>query len=88
MLELTRFKALIASYGTDLHRWPEEVRIDATALLLVSAPARALRDAARSVDAAIDAAGARGDAIYWRPGEQGAAAMRLRAAVQTRIAGS
>jgi hypothetical protein len=88
MLTLGRFKAMAESYGADLQRWPEEVRGEAEALLTGSPQARAVLDQARALDTAIEAAGARADAAFWRLGEQDAALVRLRSRVAARIAAS
>ncbi len=86
MIELRRFKALTDSYGADLHRWPEEARIDAAAFVRVSVQARVLLDAARALDEVIDAASERADALQWPHGELRAAAARLCCTVLTQIA--
>jgi hypothetical protein len=86
MLTLRRFKAMAASYGADLWRWPEAVRADARVLLADSPEARAFLQEAQRLDDALEAASAREDTTHWRPGEQAAALARLRSGVESRIA--
>lgn len=54
-MDLARLEALLAAYGADPARWPDDERDAALALLARSAEARALRDAAARLDAALDA---------------------------------
>ena len=88
MLTLRRFEALVDTYGADPHRWPQELRVDAQALLSASPEARALLTEARALDDVIDAAGSCADGSRWQPGEQELALARLRAGVAARIAAS
>lgn len=50
----TRLQELLASYGADPARWPAPEREAALALLQASPAARALRDEAAALDAALD----------------------------------
>lgn len=86
MLTLKRFKALTDSYGAQPQRWPDSVRADAEALLLVSPEARQLLAEAQGLDEALDAASEREDAVSWLPREEAAALARLRAGVAARVA--
>src|SRR5580692_7935829 len=88
MLTLSRFTALVDSYGAELNRWPEAVRAEAQALAESSPQARALLAAARVLDATIATARASHDASLWPPGDQAAALARLRSGVAARIASS
>ena len=88
MLTLRRFEALVDTYGADPHRWPQELRVDAQALLSTSPEARALLAEARALDDVIEAAGSSADSLRWPPGEQELALVRLRAGVAARIAAS
>jgi hypothetical protein len=88
MLTLARFRALAASYGADLRRWPEEARREARALLGGCPPARALLEQARALDEALAAASARERRTLVRPVEADAALGRLRARTMARIASS
>lgn len=54
-LSLERFGQLLDAYGGDPARWPEAERGAAEALLLRSAPARALQQQAAALDADLDA---------------------------------
>jgi len=83
MLTLGRFKALAASYGGDLERWPERFRREAATLTASSVAARRILEAERELDAAI--AGA--DRSASTAGLQAEAALtRLRSGVAARIA--
>jgi hypothetical protein len=53
-IDIERFRALVESYGVAPARWPEAERQAASALLDVSAEARALVDAEAGLDAALD----------------------------------
>lgn len=88
MLTLRRFRTMADSYGADLLRWPDGARAEAQALLKASPAARALLDEARTLDDAIEAAGASEDAVLWEPDGQDAAMARLRSGVEARIAAS
>ena len=82
MLTLRRFRTMADSYGADLLRWPDGARAEAQALLKASPAARALLDEARTLDDAIEAAGASEDAVLWEPDGQDAAMARLRSGVE------
>lgn len=56
--DLTLLRRLLESYGADPARWPAERRDAAMRCLEKSAEARALRDEAAGLDAALDQAGA------------------------------
>ena len=88
MLTLRRFRTMADSYGADLLRWPDGARAEAQALLKASPAARALLDEARTLDDAIEAAGASEDAVLWEPDGQDAALARLRSGVEARIVAS
>ena len=89
MLTLRRFRTMADSYGADLLRWPDGARAEAQALLNASPAARALLDEARTLDHAIEAAGASEDAVLWELlTGQDAAMARLRSGVEARIAAS
>jgi hypothetical protein len=88
MLTLRRFKAMADSYGSDLQRWPEEVRAEASSLLDASPQARAVLVAERALDDAIAAASADETARLLQPDAQVAALARVRAAVGAQIAAS
>ena len=86
MMPLEAFETLAASYGADLHRWPEECREAARELLATSLRAQAIFHAAAAVDAALAAASAR-ELTRLLPTESEAAALaRLRRRVAGRIA--
>jgi len=51
-----RLKEIIDAYGASAHRWPESERAAALALLASDATLEAYREAAESLDAAMDAA--------------------------------
>jgi len=88
MLTLRRFRRMAEIYGADLRRWPDKVRADAQALRTVSPQARAILGDARVLDEAIEAAGARENAMLRQPGESDTALARVRAGVAARIAAS
>ena len=52
-MSLTRFAAIVEAYGSAPQRWPGSERAAAEALLAASAEARALREAAAPLDAAL-----------------------------------
>ena len=85
MMRMRRFKALLASYGTEPSLWPEAERASAQALLASSAEGRALAEAEGTVDLALHAAARR--TAYRPPPDEGeeAALARLRAGVAARI---
>jgi hypothetical protein len=86
MMTLGRFRVLLDSYGTDPQRWPKGLRAGAEALLSGSAAARAMRDEAEQLDAAIAVATAREDAALARLSPPDEALRRLRSGVAARIA--
>ncbi len=86
MMTLGRFRALLDSYGADPQRWPQASRADAEKLLSGSAAARAMREEAERLDAAIAAATAREDAALARLSPPDEALRRLRSGVAARIA--
>jgi hypothetical protein len=49
-LNLAEFRRMVAAYGADLARWPDELREPACALLAESAEARELSAAERGLD--------------------------------------
>lgn len=53
-MRLSHFQRLIAIHGTDPGRWPADQRAEAEALVASSKEARALLQAARSLDDALD----------------------------------
>jgi hypothetical protein len=53
---LERLAELVAAYGAAPERWPEVERVAAERLIVQSAAARALRDAAAALDRLLDAA--------------------------------
>lgn len=55
-VSLTRLRELLDTYGADPGRWPADERMAAEALLADSPEARNWREAARSLDAILDAA--------------------------------
>lgn len=86
MMPLSRFAALVDSYGGDIGRWPEIFRAEARALAAASAQARARLAEAARLDTAL-LAGARRDLETLLPPEaQDAAVERLRRGVAGRIA--
>ncbi len=85
MMTLKRFKALADSYGSDLLRWPEQVRSRARALRDSSAAAREIIARARELDEAIAAAAAARSESLWSGEPPEAAAVRLRNGVAARI---
>ncbi|HUH84959.1 MAG TPA: hypothetical protein VLX85_10120 [Stellaceae bacterium] len=88
MLTFRRFRAMAASYGGDLRRWPEALRPQAEALRDASPEARALLDEALRLDDAIEKARTREDAALLPTDESGAALARLRSSVAAAIASS
>lgn len=86
MLTLRRFRAMAECYGADLRRWPTKAYTDALALLEAEPRARAILDAERRLDGAIETAGKRIDATFLHPGENAAAVARLRDSVALSIA--
>jgi hypothetical protein len=86
MMTLGRFRVLLDSYGADPQRWPQGSRADAQKLLSSSTAARAMREEAERLDAAIAAATAREDATLARLSPPDAALQRLRSRVAARIA--
>jgi hypothetical protein len=85
VLTIARLEELAAVYGADLHRWPEESRHEAQALLNTSAEARAILAEARLLDMALGAATKFDDATLWKSRDQPVALERLRAGVSARI---
>lgn len=55
MTTLENFEQLVATYGSDLKRWPEEERLPAQQLLTQSADAKALLKEQQAIDALLDA---------------------------------
>jgi len=53
-ISLERFASLVAAYGADAGRWPDDERGAAQALLAISQDARDLLDAARTLDLCLD----------------------------------
>jgi len=80
MMTLERFRALAASYGADLRRWPQDEVDQARELLAGSEQARGLLEEEGVLDAAIERA-ERAPA-----GGEAAALGRLRSALAARIA--
>jgi drug/metabolite transporter (DMT)-like permease len=85
MLTLRRFRAMARSYGSDLRRWPAELRPAALALLEADPQARAIVDKERALDGAIAIAGKHFDEALGQPGDAAMIA-RLRSGVAARIA--
>lgn len=85
MLTFKRFRALTASYGADLNRWPEEMRAEAAALLETSARARLLHAQARALDEAISVASAAENARIWHQESPEATAAKVRSRVASAI---
>jgi hypothetical protein len=79
VIRIELFRAMAASYGADLERWPTALRDEARRLAQTSEAARLALDEARTIDAALDAASV-------QPDEPAAALARLRAGVAARIA--
>jgi hypothetical protein len=88
MMTPQRFRALAASYGADLQRWPEAERDAARALVHVSPAARSMLATAQRLDAAIAAASSQEHAATLQSGEEDAALARLRSGVASGIAAS
>lgn len=80
MLTIRQFGEMADSYGSDLRRWPEEVRAEASLLVEGSAEARRILEDARRLDRVIEA----GAEVY-DAAEQGAALARLRSMTAARI---
>lgn len=86
MMPLSRFAALVDSYGGDIGRWPEIFRDEARTLAAASAQARIWLTEAARLDTAL-LAGARRDLETLLPPEaEDAAVERLRRGVAGRIA--
>ena len=85
-MTIKRFRALAASFGSDLRLWPDHERGAAEALLARSAPARLALERERVLDDAIRDAGAVLDEAHSEPGGDAAALARLRSGVSARIA--
>jgi hypothetical protein len=86
MMTLRRFRTLADSYGGDLQRWPETMRLQAQALLDTSAEARRIIVGARKLDDVIAAAQAAHSEHLWSGDRAEAALERLRNGVAIRIA--
>ncbi|WP_029461196.1 hypothetical protein [Solidesulfovibrio alcoholivorans] len=86
MMPLEEFETLAASYGTQLHRWPEESREAARELLATSLRAQAVFHAAAALDTALAKAGARELERLLPAASEAAALARLRRHVAARIA--
>lgn len=84
-MTMRRFRTLANSYGADLERWPEDEREPAQTLLAASEKARALVGSERSRDA-VFASLARTVSDPADLGNDGAALVRLRTGVQSRLA--
>jgi hypothetical protein len=86
MMPLEEFETLAASYGAQLHRWPEESREAARELLATSLRAQAVFHAAAALDTALAKASARELARLLPAASEAAALARLRRRVASRIA--
>lgn len=85
MMTLRRFRALVASYGSDLRRWPAETRGEVTMLATISAEVRSVLTEERELDEALESLHRMEDAALWPQHEQQAALARLRSGVGARI---
>jgi hypothetical protein len=85
-MKMTRFQALVLSYGAQLQRWPDSERSEAEALLAVSAQARRIVDEALVLDKALEYASDKWTSEGWQAEEQDAALANLRSVVASRIA--
>jgi hypothetical protein len=85
-MKMTRFQALVLSYGAQLQRWPDSERSEAEALLAVSAQARRILDEAQVLDQALEYASDKWTSEGWQAEEQDAALANLRSGVASRIA--
>lgn len=85
MMTLERFRTLADSYGADLQRWPEPLRLQARALLESSTQAREIIALAAELDEAITVAGRAHRESLWSGDRPEAALVRLRNGVAARI---
>jgi ElaB/YqjD/DUF883 family membrane-anchored ribosome-binding protein len=84
-LTISRFRTLAQSYGSDLQRWPEDVRAQARALLRESGQARRIVAEARRLDEAIEASAPERHARTWAGESPETSLSRLRQRIAVRI---
>ena len=81
-----RFRSLLAGFGADPVRWPNDRRVDAAMRLERSPEARRLLERARRVDGLIVDATRAADRSLWEAGAMADAVDRIRNGVAARIA--
>jgi len=86
MMTLAEFRTLANIYGSDLQRWPRDLRKNPQTLLEHSPEARAILAEAAELDEAIRHASASADEALWQNSTPDAALDRLRANVAAQIA--